>query len=200
MASALLGAHCGASPLATTVEAPSAPRHPDGVLLEPPPATPDAREHAPARGAVALREPAGDEEIVAVVRDYLAGFQKEDIEALREMLTSDATQLDAHGKGSPGSLVEFWRMRMRSYDYTKLADAELFRPERVERYEFSELGGQGERARPSEMRSGDLLVRVPIQTPRLQGDRLFGDVLVLMLRRDEGRLRIAGWTEEEGIP
>src|SRR5579859_4182828 len=38
MAPGALLAHCGAAgPMATAVEIPSAPRHPDGVMLDPPP-------------------------------------------------------------------------------------------------------------------------------------------------------------------
>ncbi len=136
-------------------------------------------------------------EIVRVVRDYVQAFEREDIDALRDLLTADATQLDARGHGSPTNLIEFWRMRMRSYDYSKLAGTEVFRPERVERFAYDELEDHGEVHRPAEMRPDDVLVRVPIETPRLGGDRLFGDVVVLLLRREEGRFKIAGFTEEE---
>jgi hypothetical protein len=53
------------------------------------------------------------------------------------------------------------------------------------------------------MHPGDVLVRAPITTPRLNGERLFGDVVVLLLRWDEGRtkddrgFRIAGFSEED---
>jgi hypothetical protein len=49
------------------------------------------------------------------------------------------------------------------------------------------------------MREGDLLVRVPILTPRVGNDRLFGDVVVLLLRREDGRFKIAGYGED-GAP
>ena len=48
------------------------------------------------------------------------------------------------------------------------------------------------------MRAGDLYVRSPIATPRVGNEQLFGDVLVLMLRRENGRLRIAGQADETG--
>jgi hypothetical protein len=48
------------------------------------------------------------------------------------------------------------------------------------------------------MRPGDLYVRVPIATPRVGSDQLFGDILVLLLRREEGRLKIAGQADETG--
>jgi hypothetical protein len=191
-------AHCGGGAFITTApELPSAARRPDGVLLDPPPAVPSAEDHAPARGVVALRQPVADEELVKLVRDFLQGFEHEDIEALRELVTNDVTQLDAHGRGSSQGLLDVWRMRMRSLDYTKLAGTEVFHPQRLERFTYDELGESGQRLRPAEMRPGDVLLRVPIQTPRIGGYRLFGDVVVLLLRRDDGRFRIAGYNEED---
>jgi hypothetical protein len=46
------------------------------------------------------------------------------------------------------------------------------------------------------MRPGDLYVRVPIATPRVGQEQLFGDVLVLLLRREGGQLKIAGQADE----
>ena len=48
------------------------------------------------------------------------------------------------------------------------------------------------------MRAGDLYVRVPIMTPRLNGEQLFGDTVVFVLRREDGRLKIAGQGDENG--
>jgi len=46
------------------------------------------------------------------------------------------------------------------------------------------------------MRPGDLLVRVPVATPRAGAEPLFGDVVVLLLRREGAAFKIAGEGEE----
>ena len=46
------------------------------------------------------------------------------------------------------------------------------------------------------MKPGDLYVRVPIVTPRIGSEQLFGDILVLLLRREDGRWKIAGQADE----
>jgi hypothetical protein len=179
------------------------PRHPDGVLLDPPPALPPAVEHAQAHGVVGLREPLAEAEARNAVLAYVNAFINRDVQALERMLTPDAKQLFSHGAGSSSSLVEFWRQRLRNFDYAKLANVEVVRADQIERYDYDELGGAGERPRPGEMHPGDVLVRAPVATPRLNGDRLFGDIIVLLLRWDEGRAtgdrgyKIAGFSEEE---
>jgi len=196
LALVVVGVGCAPTPMTTAVELPPAPRHPDGVMLDPAPAIPTVGERAPARGVVALREPAGEEEALRAVHDFIQAFVHADKDAMRWILAERATQLDAHGAGSAESLRAFFELRLRSFDYTKLAGVELYRPEQIERYAFDELGGGGARPRPGEMRLGDLLVRVPILTPRVGNDRLFGDVVVLLLRREDGRFKIAGYGED----
>ncbi len=165
-------------------------------MLDPPPAVPAAAEQASARGVVALREPVGETEALKAVHDFIQAFVRADKDGLRQQLADRATQLDTHGAGSAESLRAFFELRLRSFDYTRLAGTEVYRADQVEHYAYDELGGGGSRPRPAEMREGDLLVRVPILTPRVGNDRLFGDVVVLLLRRDEGRFKIAGYGED----
>ncbi|MBX3226933.1 MAG: hypothetical protein KIT84_40795 [Labilithrix sp.] len=175
---------------------PKAPRRPDGVAVEPPPALPSAADHAPAKGVVALREPLADKDVEDVVRAYIRAFEREDEQSLVQLLTADAVPL-----GRPGAtkqqLVEMWRTRMKSYEYQRLAGTEVARLSEIERHTYETLGG-GAITRPNEMRAGDLYIRVPIATPRLGSEQLFGDFLVLLLRREDGRLKIAGQTDENG--
>ena len=49
-----------------------------------------------------------------------------------------------------------------------------------------------------QVQEGDVLVRVPVLVSRVGGDPLFGEVLVLLVRREEGELRIAGVAEDPG--
>ena len=172
-----------------------AARRPDGVVVEPTPALPRAADRAPARGVVALREPLGVEAAQDLVRAYVHAFEREDEGALAQLLTSDAAPLFG-GRGGRGALLEQWRTRLKNLDYGKLAGLEVARLERMERFEYDELGAPAPLPRPPEMKPGELLLRIPIATPRVGAEQLFGDVVVLLLRREEGHFRIAGASEE----
>ena len=188
---------CGGGALETATEMPKTPRRPDGVVLEPPAALPAAQERGKTAAVLALREPAPEEDVDEVVRGYLGAFEREDVAALAGMLTQDAAPLGRAGGRS--QLVELWRSRMKSFEYQRLAGIEVARMSQLERrgYDGFPPGGP---PRPSEMRPSDVLVRVPIATPRVNGEQLFGDVLVLLLRREEGKLRIAGQSDENATP
>lgn len=191
---------CGGGALETATEMPKTPRRPDGVVLEPPPAVPAAQERATTSSAVlALREPPAAEDVEEVVRDYLRAFEREDLDGLQHLLAREAGPLGRAGGKS--QLVDSWRGRFKSFEYQKLAGAEVARFGQLERrsydgYAVAASAGGPTGNRPSEMRPGDLLVRVPIATPRVGGEQLFGDVLVLLLRREDGKLRIAGQADE----
>lgn len=94
LAGALASGGClGAGPLETATELPKTPRRPDGVVIEPPPALPVAGDRAPATGVVALREPLGDKDVEEVVRAYVRAFEREDIDALVQLLAQEAVPL-----------------------------------------------------------------------------------------------------------
>ncbi len=176
---------------------PTTPRHPDGVALEPPPAMPAPSDRAEARGVVALREPLADKDVEDVVRAYIRAFEREDDQALIQLLAADATSLGRQGS-SRQQLIEIWRTKMKSFEYQRLAGLEVARVSQIERHTYETLGGPGAPARPSEMRPGDLYIRVPIAIARVGSEQLFGDTLVLLLRREDGRLKIAGQADETG--
>ncbi|HSO34570.1 MAG TPA: hypothetical protein VLT33_18680 [Labilithrix sp.] len=184
----------GAGPLETATEMPKTPRRPDGVVIEPPPALPVAADRAPASGVVALREPLADRDVEDVVRAYVRAFEREDIDALVQLLAQDAVPLGR--AGSKAQLVEVWRAKMKNFEYQRLAGVEIARFAQIEKFGYEALAASGGPTRPAEMRPGDLYVRVPIATPRVGTDQLFGDILVLLLRREDGRLRIAGQADE----
>lgn len=188
-------AGCGArEPFVTATELPKQKRKPDGVFIDPPAALPQAAERAPAVGQVALREPIGEAPALALVRSFFAAFEREDQEVLSEMLAPGAVTLEPGRPGSP-RLLDNWRNRMRSFEYQKLAGLDYARYDRAERFDHDELGRAGAPLRPHEMRSGDVLVRIPMNMPRT-GETLFGDVMTFLLRRSDGQLKIAGVGEE----
>ena len=146
---------------------------------------------------VALREPLADKDVEDIVRAYLRAFEREDAPALEQLLAQEAVVL-----GRPGStrqqLLETWRAKIKNFDYQRLAGVEIARISQIERYPYETLGAPGVPPRPGEMRPGDLYVRVPIATPRVGSEQLFGDILVLLLRREDGKLKIAGQADENG--
>lgn len=196
VALALCVGACGGG-FETRTELTAAPRRPDGVALEPAPALPKTRDRADARGVVALREPVADRDVEELVQAYVRAFAREDEPALLQLLTPDAVPL-ARANGTRQQLVESWRTKMRSFEYQRLAGMEIARVEEIERHTFETFGAPGDPPRPTAMKAGDLYLRVPIATPRLGSDQLFGDVLVLLVRRVDGRLRIAGQADENG--
>lgn len=175
---------------------PKAPRRPDGVVLEPAPAMPTASDRAAATGIVALREPLAVKDVEDVVRAYIRGFEREDVDALTQLLAQEASPLGRTGNRT--QLIDLWRTKIKNFEYQKLAGVEVARIAQIERFSFDNLGASGAPPRPTEMRPGDLYVRVPIATPRVGSDQLFGDILVLLLRREDGRLKIAGQADENG--
>ena len=193
----LLGAvsGCGGPGWESATEMPKTPRRPDGVALEPPPAVPSPLDRADARGVVALREPLADKDVEDLVRAYIRGFEREDDQALVGLLAQDAVSLGRAGS-TRQQLIESWRTKMKSFEYQRLAGLEVARVSEIEWHTYDTLGGPGAPQRPPEMRQGDLYIRVPIATPRLGSEQLFGEHLLLLLRREDGRLKIAGQADE----
>jgi hypothetical protein len=148
---------------------------------------------------VALREPLGEEAARDIVRAYVAAFEREDLDGLEQLLTNDAVSLDTRSRGSRSAILDGWRARMKQLEYARIAGSEVVALDRIERYEIDDFEAQGAPPRPAEMRAGDVLVRAPVSTPRIGGDRFFGDTIVMLLRRQEGgRFKIAGIGEEGG--
>lgn len=170
------------------------PRRPDGVVMEPPPALATATEHGEARGVVVLRQPLGSDSIASVVEDLIEAWRRESPEALGELLTPDAGPIEGRSRGR-AALVEGFRQRMRAHEYGRLAGVSLVRPENIARYDWDNLSAPGAPPRPPEMRPEEVYVRIPLEMTRVAGERLFGDVIVLLLGRDGRRYRIAAYGE-----
>ena len=198
IALAMGGAACAGShaPLVTSVFLPDASRQPDGVVIEESPALPDVSERAAARGVVALRAPLGNEAVLTIVHRLFRGFVHGGIEALESILTDDVTILgSSRGRAS---LVDQWRARLKSLDYGRLSASAIVEDEKIERFAYADLDLPGAPERPATMKEGDVLVRFPIATPRVGSEKLFGDEVTLLLRREGSGYKIAGFGEENG--
>lgn len=182
-----------AAPMETISELPKAPRRPDGVVLDPPLASPPVEDARAADQPLrTLRQPLDGKLIEELVRAYFRAWSREDADALAGLLTPDAAPLV---RGGP-AIVDGFRTRIRTYEYQRIAGLEPARFDRLERLGHGDLALG---ARPSTMREGDVLVRVPVLVARVGGDPLFGETLVLLVRRaEDGSVRIAGVSEANG--
>jgi hypothetical protein len=195
------GLACGRAPEAVSPTPSSAEgspsavtRAPDGVVIDAPALLPPSVARSGARGVVSLREPQGQDVVIDLVRTFLEGWQHESLDTLLSLVSPDAGLIDGPDHGH-ATLVESWRQRLKAHDYGRLAGAELVLPERIERWEWDELGAPAKPARPSAMRPGEILVRAALEVTRVAGERVFGDVVTMILRRQGGTLRIAGYGE-----
>jgi hypothetical protein len=171
-------------------------RRPDAVVVEPPPAIPEAVERADARGVVVLRAPLGGDAVRDLVMAVVGAWQNESIEQLVALLTTDAGPIESRTRGR-AALVEAWQKRLHAYEYRRLAGLDLVHVERIERYGWDDLSPPDSPARPPDMRRDELFVRVPVEVTRVAGERVFGDVVLFLLRREDGRYKIAAYGEAE---
>lgn len=184
---------CGSAQTTTTTTT-SPPRRPDGVVLEPLPALPRPAARADAHGIVSLREPLGAGKVADVVQAFVAAWQRESLDAMVVLLTPDAGPVEGRARGRAG-LVEGWRQRLHAHEYARLAGMELVRSERIQRWDRDELGAPGAPKALPEMLPGEVYVRVPLEVTTVAGEKLFDDVLVMILRPDDGNYRIAAYGE-----
>ena len=173
-------------------------RHPDAVVIDAISALPDPSTHAEARGVVALRPALEPDAVAALVERWLAAWEHESIDGLAALLTDDAQPLDGTGHGRAG-LLEAFHQRFQAHDYTQLAGQPVMRSERIARWDYDELDA-GEAlamtsAAVSAAHPGETVVRVPMDLTHEAGDKLFGDALLFVLRREGGKLAVAAYGE-----
>jgi hypothetical protein len=179
-------------------EAGDVPRRPDAVVIERESALPAPVDRAEAKGVVALREPVGAEAIFRVVRQLVDAWERGSLEDLSALLSADAGPWTARERGK-SALTESWRQRLQAHEFNRLAGVELVRPERVEHWVWDDLGTPGAPARPADMRPGEILVRAPLEVTRVSGEKLFGDAMILILRREAPGLRIVAYDETDEV-
>jgi hypothetical protein len=169
-------------------------RHPDGVAIDPAGGPPPARAHAAAAdGLVTLRTPLGADRAVATVEELFRKVVVEDGDGLEALFTRDAIAVSPApgGPGSPSALL-LWQGRFRKLDYTKLAGEPIYREAELQIFRADDTveALPHPAVHPEALGENDVVVRVPILTTRIGSERLFGDELVLWMRRDGDRYRI----------
>ncbi len=192
----------------TALAVPTAPRQPDGVLVEPPPAVPRGEDRGNAAASVvSLRPPISDEQVTTIVKSYVRALEDANPDEMMALYVPDAVMIStaAPTPSSPRANVrQFFQERMRPSGgrgpnpFITLRGLEIAQLERIERFEWTDLTKTSDPQRPNEMRDGDLMIRVPLVAPLSpNGEKLVGDILLLMLRRDSEAksVRIAGVAE-----
>ncbi|MBL8717966.1 MAG: hypothetical protein JNL79_18450 [Myxococcales bacterium] len=175
-----------------------------GIVAEPVSALPpSASEATHGDGAVTLRTPIPPEAALALVRRLFDALHARNLEPVRndfEQPVLDLTKSALVPSGPWGAMaptdVFTWLVQRAKDNPFDQLDVELvYKPQEVELYAFGELGLPGRPARPAAMGEDDLFVRVPIVTPRVGTDTLFGDEIKLVLRRHGGLLRVHAYGE-----
>lgn len=199
---AIFGLGCGASRVKTS-EAPTANDGGLGVAVDPLAVLPRPLDTAKESDSVAtLRTPLPPETISGLVRRYFEAYHARSAQPIEADL--DDVILDLHETpGGVGDRVKiYWitdfTQKVKGLPYDQLEVEQMYRSQDVEVYARETLGQPGRPPRPSAMGADDVLVRIPIATPRLGADILFGDDITLLLRRDGTAYKIHG--ELQNVP
>lgn len=178
-------------------------RQPDGVAIDPLPASPAVARRADtsALGAVALSPPAPVSEALATLRAFLDAIVVEDTVAVLRLFTERGAWVQLPGRGSV-PIGSHLRERVRRLNYPQLAGVTVFREADAEVYAHDDLEPPlpGRPARPAGMEPSDLLIKIRVITPRIGAERFFGDEVTFLLRPDRGRFRIHSMFEEFQLP
>jgi hypothetical protein len=172
------------------------------VVVDPSPELPQAVEIGePGAALVALKPPLPEKAARSVVAGFFRAIVTEDLEALADLATPDASAPNRN-RGSAASIVDHWKGRMRHFRYRTLANEVLYQDADVELYRYDDLETLvvGRPPRPPEMARSDLLLRVPMLVVRAGSDRAFGDEILFLLRRGDGRFRIRQIMEDFQMP
>jgi hypothetical protein len=188
-------AGCAASNSLGPIDPDHPRRHPDGVAIDPISGPPAARDQAGvAEGLVTLRTPLGAERAVATVEELFRKVVVEDGEGLDVLFARDAVSVNAAAPtgGPGGSALLLWQGRFRKLDYTKLAGEPIYREAELQIFRPGDTVESlpHPSVHPESLGESDVVVRVPILTTRIGAERLFGDELILWMRRDGDRYRI----------
>ncbi len=193
LASALL-ASCAARPIRTVDALPAAPSV--AIPVDPISSIPTATDKAVAgEGVVTLRTPIGTEQVTALVHRLFEAFHARSLAPIDSDFDDVVVDLASGDAGRPrAQFLAMLQDRMKS-PFDQLDLDQMYRPQDVEIWARDDLGLPGRPVRPNAMGADDVLVRIPIATPRVGADVLFGDEIRLLLRRDGSTYRIRGYFE-----
>ena len=186
----------------TSREPSEQPRRPDGVAVDLEGSLPVARTSGSTHdGLIALQEPVDASLAMQSVRTFFRAIGSEDLEGMKTVLSNDA-QLLPIGTGNGMPVERHWDRRFRKLDYTSLGGEPMYRESMIEvyRYEDLEQAMAGRPLRPAAMMQEDVLIRVPVTRTRVGIDRVFGEEIRFLLRRQDRRFEIQTVYEDFAAP
>jgi hypothetical protein len=195
---------CAGATLDTALEVKDEPRHPDGVLVEPPPALPQPEERGKANdGVLALRQPITNEQISDLVHRWIKAHAEDYttcMQSVDDLLDREAVMIGDNNRTAPRiniSQLVMQRNRAHRQEYAQHGD--LSHTDKLVRWSYDDLGPRTDPARPAEMKPGDVYVHVPVDAVlSTAGDPLFRATLVLIVRRSaDHKLRFAALGESD---
>ncbi|MEJ7730140.1 MAG: hypothetical protein WKG00_13080 [Polyangiaceae bacterium] len=182
------------------------PRQPGGVAIDPALVLPEARHRVQTdQPLVALRAPLGSDVALGTVHSFFQRIVQEDSEGLSPLFTREVQILSGTGGVTQNATAigNWWEPRFKRLDYGKLGSEPLYRDVDVEVFRGDDELTQAPAAiarTAATMDETDVVVRVPILTPRVGSDRLLGDEMILWMRRDGERYRIYRVMEDFQLP
>ena len=201
---ALCLAACGRSApmhFATASSLSDSPRRAPGVAVDPTTELPSAANQADTQdGVVVLSAPADPESAREVVKSFFRAVSQGSYPEL-EPIVSDDVWLQGGAMVGRQKARQYWQLRLSRLDYTSLAGSSVYRESELETYRATDLP----KLRPPRVlgvatQPNDLIVRVPISTPRSGKTRLFGDEVLFVLRSKGERYSIVEIAEDFSLP
>ncbi len=196
----LVGAGCGARPLRTSEARTESDA--GAVPVDPVTSLPRPADLAKAGDTVAaLRTPLPEAAVLGVVRHLFEAFHARSTAPIEPDLDELIVDIrEASSLPSPGDRMKFYFLtdlatRLKGAPFDQLDLEQMYHSQEVELYAREDLGMPGRPQRPNAMGPDDVLVRIPIATPRLGADVLFGEEIRLLLRREGTTYRIHGYFE-----
>jgi hypothetical protein len=177
------------------------PRRPAGVAVDPAPELPKPAPVGSAEtGLVVLKTPLDTQTARQVVKDFFRAAVEQDADRLEKLL-EEQSYVQAGASMGRQQAQPFWRLRLSRLDYGSLAGQVIFRDAELEIYRSDDVA----RLRPARtlgmaVQGEDVLVRVPIATPRVGRTRLFGDEITFLLRPNGGSYKIVEMAEDFQLP
>jgi hypothetical protein len=169
------------------------------VPTDPMSAVPRAGDVAQPGDTVAtLRAPIPDDVALALVERVFRAFHARTASLLEPDLDDYVVDLaPEQGLGGRARASWIWELqqRLRNAAFDALDVDQMYRASDVEIYGADDLGLAGRPSRPAAMQNEETLVRIPIATTRVGADVLFGEEILLLLRRDGARYKIRGYGE-----
>ena len=198
---ACLGCASGGGVGQTASSLPDEPRKAPGVAVDPAPELPPAAGAADTEdGVVVLKAPADPEAAREVVRSFFRAVSHGSYSEFEDVVPDEAW-LSAGPMVGRQKARQYWQMRFSRLDYQSLAGSSIYREGELETYRAADM----QRLRPARplavvAQGEDVVVRVPITTPRSGKTRLFGDEILFVLRPQGAKYSIVEMSEDFALP